>query len=151
MKNESPAKVAIMATCLADALRPQTVRAACSLVAAIERDGNPPAPPALPKRQTCCGQILYNAGDRKGAARQALRVLDLFEPFQAVVVPSGSCAGMLKRHYPKLLAGTPHARRAESFAKKCWELTEFLQTHRPQTKKPSATSSPKLPHLPKNL
>ena len=142
MKNESPAKVAIMATCLADALRPQTVRATCSLVAGIERDRNPPAPPALPKRQTCCGQILYNAGDRKGAARQALRVLDLFDPFQAVVVPSGSCAGMLKRHYPKLLADTPHARRAESFAKKCWELTEFLQTHRPQTKKTSATPVP---------
>ena len=138
MTKESPVNIAVMATCLADALRPQTVQATCALV---ERACN--APPALPSRQTCCGQILYNAGDRKGAAQQALRVIDLFEPFQAVVVPSGSCAGMLKHHYAQLLAETPHARRAESFAQKCWELTEFL--HRFQTRKASAKPSPKNP------
>ncbi len=129
MTEETPSKVAVLATCLADALRPQTVLATCTLLTRANPDNKPPA---LPKRQTCCGQILYNAGDRKGAALQALRVIDLFEPFQAVVVPSGSCAGMLKRHYPHLLAGTPHARRAEACAKKSWELTEFLHLHLPR-------------------
>ncbi len=126
--------IAVLATCLADALRPQTVRATCTLV---ERACN--IPPTLPKQQTCCGQVLYNAGDRKGATQQALRVLDLFEPFAAVVVPSGSCAGMLKRHYPQLLAGTKHARRAVALAQKSWELTEFLC--RSSARKPSAKTS----------
>ena len=123
MTEKAPSNIAVMATCLADALRPQTVRATCTLVANATAGNNHPV---LPKRQTCCGQVLYNAGDRKGATQQALRVLDLFEPFAAVVIPSGSCAGMLKRHYPQLLAGTKHARRAVAFAQKSWELTEFL-------------------------
>ena len=123
MTQKAPSNIAVMATCLADALRPQTVRATCTLVANATAGNNPPT---LPKRQTCCGQVLYNAGDRKGATQQALRVLDLFEPFAAVVIPSGSCAGMLKRHYPQLLAGTKHAKRAVAFAQKSWELTEFL-------------------------
>ena len=139
MTDKAPSNIAVMATCLADALRPQTVRATCALVARVSPENTPPA---LPRQQTCCGQILYNAGDRKGAELQAVRVLKLFEPFEAVVVPSGSCAGMLRRHYPQLLAGTPYARRAESFAKKAWELTEFLHRSRPQTRKARANSSP---------
>ncbi len=137
--------IAVLATCLADALRPETVRATCTLLARLSSKRKPPA---LPKRQTCCGQILYNAGDRKGAASQALRVIDLFEPFQAVVVPSGSCAGMLKRHYPQLLAGTPHARRAQAFARKSWELTEFLHLFRPRTQQPETQHKPPDKSLP---
>ncbi len=128
--------VAVLATCLADALRPQAVRATCSLVAGITSKNTPPA---LPRQQTCCGQVLYNAGDRKGAMRQAVRVLDLFEPFAAVVVPSGSCAGMLKCHYPQLLADTKHAQRAVAFAQKSWELTEFLHLHRPCNDSPKVS------------
>ena len=120
--NASP-KNAVFATCLADTLRPQVVEATCNLVKHCSADN---LTPILPSEQTCCGQPLYNSGDRNGAIQQAMRVIDLFGEFDAIVVPSGSCAGMLKWHYPSLLQDTPYAQKAKIFKEKIWELTEFL-------------------------
>jgi L-lactate dehydrogenase complex protein LldE len=77
--------------------------------------------------QTCCGQPAYNSGDRKDARALALRLMETFEPYDYVVVPSGSCGGMISKHYPELFADDPNlAGRAERFAGKTFELVSFL-------------------------
>jgi L-lactate dehydrogenase complex protein LldE len=81
----------------------------------------------VPRRQTCCGQPAYNSGDRKAAQKLALQVLEEFEDFDYVVLPSGSCAGMIRTHYPELFSDRPqHLPRIEKLAAKTWELTDFL-------------------------
>ncbi|HEY8016052.1 MAG TPA: (Fe-S)-binding protein, partial [Dongiaceae bacterium] len=80
-----------------------------------------------PALQTCCGQPAYNSGDRKTAQAIARQVIDLFEGFDHVVAPSGSCAGMLRAHFPELLADDPrYAGRAVALAAKSHELLAFL-------------------------
>jgi L-lactate dehydrogenase complex protein LldE len=77
--------------------------------------------------QTCCGQPAYNAGDRESAKRLARQAIDAFEDCDYVVAPSGSCGGMLIKHYPELFAGEPDlAQRAGLFAAKTHELISFL-------------------------
>jgi L-lactate dehydrogenase complex protein LldE len=77
--------------------------------------------------QTCCGQPGFNSGDTASARALARKFLDEFEGFDHVVVPSGSCGGMIRRHYPELLTDDPDLRRrAESLIAKTWELTTFL-------------------------
>jgi L-lactate dehydrogenase complex protein LldE len=81
----------------------------------------------VPSAQTCCGQPAYNSGGRPDAAAIARCVVDTFERFDFVVAPSGSCAGMLRVHYPRLLSDDPKfAERAEALAAKSYELTSFL-------------------------
>ncbi len=113
--------VGLFATCLVDLYRPTVGFATAAL---LERAG---CRVEVPLRQVCCGQPAYNSGDRAAAAAIARQTIALFEPFDYVVAPSGSCAGMLKRHYPDLLAyDGAWADRAGAFAAKCWELTAFL-------------------------
>jgi L-lactate dehydrogenase complex protein LldE len=82
---------------------------------------------SVPPTQTCCGQPAYNAGDRTDAQAIARHVVAAFEGFDYVVAPSGSCAGMLRRHYPALLTDDPAwAARARALAAKSWELVSFL-------------------------
>ena len=81
----------------------------------------------VPDSQTCCGQPAYNAGDQKDAQGIARMTIQALEGFDYVVAPSGSCAGMIKIHYPKLFADEPAmAERAETVAACTWELTAFL-------------------------
>lgn len=79
-----------------------------------------------PHDQTCCGQPAYNSGYRDEARRVAAAQLDLFPKPYPIVVPSGSCAGMMKHHYPDLFADTPWQVQAEDVADRVWELTGFL-------------------------
>ena len=81
----------------------------------------------FPAAQTCCGQPGYNSGDRAAAMAIAWRTIEMLEGYDHVVVPSGSCAGMVRVHYPKLFA-TDAARgpRASAVAAKTYELTAFL-------------------------
>lgn len=114
-------RVGLFVTCLVDFLRPSVGFAAAKLLedagCAVE----------VPLAQTCCGQPAYNAGDRKDALALARQTIALFEDFDYVVAPSGSCAGMLKVHYPELFAGDPEwAPRANAFAARCHELVGFL-------------------------
>ena len=114
-------RVGLFVTCLIDAFRPDAGFAA---VALLERAG---AEVEVPLAQTCCGQPAWNNGDREDARAVARQVMDAFEGFDAVVVPSASCAGMLKRHYPALFAHDPAcAERAEKFAATVHELSGFL-------------------------
>jgi L-lactate dehydrogenase complex protein LldE len=81
----------------------------------------------VPEAQTCCGQPAYNSGDAANAKAVARGVIAAFEGYDYVVAPSGSCAGMLKKHYPALFSDDPDWRgRAEGLAGKTFELVSFL-------------------------
>jgi L-lactate dehydrogenase complex protein LldE len=121
MTSQSRPHVGLFVTCLVDLFRPSIAFAAIKL---IEAGG---ARVEVPRAQTCCGQPAYNCGDRKNAAAIARQVVETFERFDYVVAPSGSCAGMLRLHYPRLLADDPDfAERAAGLAAKSFELTSFL-------------------------
>ena len=108
-------------TCLVDLLRPSVGFAAVKL---IEEAG---CSVEVPATQTCCGQPAFNSGDQPDARALARQTIEAFEGFDYVVAPSGSCAGMLKAHYPELLADDPAwGRRAKEFAGRVHELVSFL-------------------------
>jgi L-lactate dehydrogenase complex protein LldE len=116
-------RVGLFVTCLVDLYRPVVGFAAIAL---IERSG--PYSVEVPEAQTCCGQPGYNSGDKASALRIARQVVAAFEGFDYVVAPSGSCAGMIRTHYPDLLAGdAAFAARAQALADKTYELTQFLR------------------------
>ena len=121
--SETPApkpRVGLFVTCLVDLFRPSVGFAAVRL---IEDSGCEVIVPA----QTCCGQPAYNSGDRATAQSIAAQNIDAFAGCDYVVAPSGSCGGMLAKHYPELFAGDPNmAQRAVAFAAKCHELVSFL-------------------------
>jgi L-lactate dehydrogenase complex protein LldE len=113
--------VGLFVTCLVDLFRPSVGFAAIKLIEAAGCTVDVPA------AQTCCGQPAYNSGDRKDTRAIARQVIAAFEPYDYVVAPSGSCAGMLKLHYAGLFADEPDWReRAEAFSAKVHELVSFL-------------------------
>jgi L-lactate dehydrogenase complex protein LldE len=116
-----PPRVGLFVTCLVDLFRPSVGFAAVKL---IEQSGCTVEVPGL---QTCCGQPAYNSGDKADAAAVAKRTIVLFEGFDYVVAPSGSCGGMIKEHYTELLHDEPdwHA-RAKALSERTWELMAFL-------------------------
>jgi L-lactate dehydrogenase complex protein LldE len=114
-------RVALFVTCLVDLFRPSVGFAAVKLLedagCAVE----------VPAGQTCCGQPAYNQGDRADTAEIARRTIEALSGYDFVVVPSGSCAGMLKKHYPGLFpAGSDDAARARAVAERTFELISFL-------------------------
>jgi L-lactate dehydrogenase complex protein LldE len=114
-------RVALFVTCLVDLFRPSVGFAAARL---LEAAG---CTVEVPRAQTCCGQPAYNSGDRATALALARDVVEAFEPYDYVVAPSGSCAGMLRRHLPGLFDGEPELqRRAEGLAARSFELVSFL-------------------------
>ena len=115
------AHVALFVTCLVDLWRPSVGFAAVKL---LEDAG---CRVSVPAAQTCCAQPAYNSGDRKDAVAIAGNVIAAFEGFDYVVAPSGSCAGMIKCHYPGLFADDPDMLAgAEELAARTWELISFL-------------------------
>lgn len=113
--------VGLFVTCLVDLMRPSIGFAAVKLL----QDAN--CKVEVPRAQTCCGQPAYNSGDKADARALALNTIAAFEPYDYVVAPSGSCAGMLKHHYPDLFAGEEElAARARAFAERVHELISFL-------------------------
>jgi L-lactate dehydrogenase complex protein LldE len=116
-----PARVALLVTCLVDLFRPSVGFAA---VALLERAG---CTVEVPRAQTCCAQPAYNSGDREEAKRIARQVVAAFAGYDYVVAPSGSCAGMVRVHYPELFADEPAMRAAaEALAARTYELVSFL-------------------------
>jgi L-lactate dehydrogenase complex protein LldE len=113
--------VALFVTCLVDLFRPTVGFAAVKL---LEDAG---CTVEVPRRQTCCGQPAYNSGDRADSKAIALQVFDAFAGYDYVVAPSGSCAGMLRVHYPELFADdSENLPRARELAERSWELVSFL-------------------------
>ena len=114
-------RVALFVTCLVDLHRPTVGFAAIRL---LEQAG---CQVEVPRAQTCCGQPAYNSGDRATARDIARGVLDAFSGYDYVVVPSGSCGGMLKHHLPGLFEDDPNLRaRADALGARTHELVEFL-------------------------
>src|SRR5215467_11604965 len=118
---EKPMRVALFVTCLVDLFRPSIGFAAVKL---LEAAG---CTVEVPAAQTCCGQPAYNSGDRGDACAIARQVISAFELYDYVVVPSGSCGGMLHEHYPALFADDAAMQaRARALAARTYELISFL-------------------------
>jgi L-lactate dehydrogenase complex protein LldE len=117
-----PQTVQLLITCIIDTLYPETGEA---VVRVLQRAG---VRVAVPKGQTCCGQPAFNAGMRAEARSMAEHMIRVFEAAPGpVVVPSGSCASMIRHSYPELFAGDADwLPRVEALAKRTYELTEFL-------------------------
>ena len=114
-------RVGLFVTCLADLMRPSVAFAALKLLRLADGEV------MVPQTQTCCGQPGYNAGDRKAAQALALKVLEEFEACDYVVLLSGSCAGMIRVHYPELFSDRPEfLDRIQALASRTYELTDFL-------------------------
>jgi L-lactate dehydrogenase complex protein LldE len=120
--SESPApKVGLFVTCLADLFRPSVAFASIKL---LEQAG---CSVDVPRQQTCCGQPGYNSGAYADTLPLARQVINTFADYDYVVAPSGSCAGMIRHHYPRLFKDTPDwLSRAEALAERTWEVTSFL-------------------------
>ena len=117
-----PGKVYFFGTCLIDLCYPQAGLAGIEL---LQREG---IQVIYPQSQSCCGQPAYNAGFPEEARKVARQQLKAFPKDYPIVIPSGSCGGMLKHHYPRLFANEPEAAEAQRFASQVFELSEFLVT-----------------------
>ncbi len=115
-----PEKVYFFGTCLIDMIFPEAGMAAIGL---LRRQG---VEVIFPPDQSCCGQPAFNSGFAGEAAAVARKQMRVFEGTAPIVVPSGSCAGMMKHHYPELFAGTAESDRARRFADRVHELCSFL-------------------------
>ncbi|MCI4665577.1 MAG: (Fe-S)-binding protein [Neomegalonema sp.] len=114
-------KVGLFATCLVDLFRPNVGFAAVELLEAAGCDVD------APEGQTCCGQPAWNSGDRKGAAEVARRMIEVFEPYDYVVLPSGSCGATVKKDYVEILRDdSDWLPRAQALSDKTFELITFL-------------------------
>lgn len=114
-------KIGLFITCLVDLFRPNVGFAALEL---LERCG---CQVKVPIKQTCCGQIAYNNGDINNSRLLAKQLINEFDGCDYIVAPSGSCIGMLKRHYPQLFTHEPAWQaKAQNFADRCYELVSFL-------------------------
>jgi L-lactate dehydrogenase complex protein LldE len=114
-------RIALFVTCLVDLMRPEIGFAAIKL---LEHAG---CEVVVPPDQTCCGQPAYNSGDRRSAHRLAERVLEQLEGYDYVVIPSGSCAGMIKVHYADLFSDDPGLKhRLVDLGPRIYELSDFL-------------------------
>ena len=119
--NDSCPHVGLFVTCLVDLMRPSVGFAAVKL---IEDAG---CRVSVPAAQTCCGQPAFNSGDRANTREIARQTVEAFVGYDYVVAPSGSCAGMLTKHYPELFADDEAmAPRARDLARRTYELTSFL-------------------------
>ncbi|GAA0494308.1 (Fe-S)-binding protein [Streptomyces olivaceiscleroticus] len=120
-------RVALFVTCINDTLYPRTGRAVVTL---LERLG---VEVGFPAAQSCCGQPQFNTGYRHATEPLALRYARAFRDYEYVVVPSGSCAAMVRDNYPRLGEkaaaegrGGALAEAAAEAVPKTYELTEFL-------------------------
>lgn len=115
-----PDKVYFFGTCLVDMFFPEAGLAGMEL---LRRSG---IEVVFPQNQSCCGQPARNGGFPDEARRVARAQLDSFPEDWPIVVPSGSCAGMMKTHYPELFENDPDHARAIAFSGRVHELTSFL-------------------------
>jgi L-lactate dehydrogenase complex protein LldE len=115
-------KAYFFCTCLVDAAYPDAGMAAIRL---LQSKG---VEVVFPREQSCCGQPAYNSGFVKQARAVARKQIQTFTKPYPIVVPSGSCAGMMKHHYPELFAGRAEETAAKRFSGRVYELFEYLDT-----------------------
>jgi L-lactate dehydrogenase complex protein LldE len=114
-------RASLCATCLVDQFFPEVGEATVQVLEAqgVEVD--------VPAAQTCCGQVAFNGGFRTEAAEVARHFLDVFGDAERIVVPSGSCAAMIKVYYQELFVDDPDTLdRAKAVGEKTHELTDYL-------------------------
>ncbi len=115
-----PDNVYYFGTCLMDMFYPEAGMAGIKL---IQSQG---INVIFPPEQSCCGQPAYNSGFPGEAMAVARKQIEIFHKNYPIVVPSGSCAGMMKHHYPELFANAPELDRVKEFSARIFELSEFL-------------------------
>jgi L-lactate dehydrogenase complex protein LldE len=114
-------RVGLFVTCLVDLMRPRIGFAAIRL---LESAG---CEVVVPATQTCCGQPGYNSGEQTSAKTLARKLIGEFDGCEYVVVPSGSCAGMIRVHYPALFKDDPTMIDAVNrLSSRTYELADFL-------------------------
>src|SRR5438270_13891973 len=113
-------RVSLFVTCLVDLFFPEIGAATVNV---LRRQG---VQVDFPRAQICCGQPVFNSGFRDDAAAVARRTVDVFKNAESVVLPSGSCTDMVREHYPHLFDDARARERAQQFAAKCYELSEYL-------------------------
>jgi len=137
----APVPVYFFATCLVDLFLPD---AGMDAVTLLEREG---VRVHYPQGQSCCGQPAWTSGERAQAQTVARAQLGLFPQDWPIVVPSGSCAGMMKHHWPRLFEGTPDAERAAAIAARVIELSDYLLNVLKLPQRPSWQRSAQQPAL----
>ncbi len=114
-------KIGFFVTCLVDTLRPEIAIASIKLLEDANCDVH------VPSQQTCCAQIAFNNGDLETSKSIARNVINVFEPFDYLVAPSGSCLSMIKVHYPELFKDEAKMlERANNLSEKSYEILTFL-------------------------
>lgn len=113
-------RVGLFVTCLVDAMRPNIGFASLKLLEAAGCEVE------VPQAQTCCGQPTFNSGDDKTTRAIAKQIIESFEGYDYVVVPSGSCASMIRTHYGELFADPIWSARQVAVSAKTWEILSFL-------------------------
>jgi L-lactate dehydrogenase complex protein LldE len=113
-------RVALFVTCVVDQIYPNIGLAAARLLEAQGCEVH------VPRGLTCCGQMGFNAGFREEARAVAGRTIELLRGQGDVVLPSGSCAAMIRHLYHDLFDGTPHQAAATELIGRTYELTEYL-------------------------
>ena len=114
-------RVGLFVTCLVNTMRPTVGFAALKLLedAGCEVD--------VPANQSCCGQPAFNSGDDDGTRQIAYQIIEAFEAYEYVIIPSGSCAGMIKKNFEDIFEGQPEWQaRARKLSDKTYELLSFL-------------------------
>ncbi len=113
-------RVSLFIPCYVDQLFPHV---GVSVVEVIERLGHEVD---YPMAQTCCGQPPFNAGFCGEAKVVAEHFVRCFRGAEVIVVPSGSCAAMVKVFYRELFEGGPLEDAAREVGERTWEFSEFL-------------------------
>lgn len=120
MTSPTGRRATLFVTCIVDQVYPSIGQAAVKL---LEDQGvEVTVPPGL----TCCGQMAFNAGYRDEAYAVAGRTIEVLRNQGDVVMPSGSCAAMIRHLYHELFEHSPYAEPAAELAARTYELTEYL-------------------------
>lgn len=113
--------VALFITCLTDQYYPQVGVAITKILEKLD------CQVVFPEGQTCCGQPFFNNGFHDESARLAKRFIEIFEPYDYIVSPSGSCVAMVREQYHELLHHDPDwSDRMEKVRSRTFEFVEFL-------------------------
>lgn len=116
-------RVALFATCFNDTMWPETLKATVRI---LERLG---CEVEFPMEQTCCGQMQTNTGYGKDAAPLVRRFVDVFDGYDAIVAPSGSCVGSVREQHATIareIGDDALLGRVTETAPRTYELSEFL-------------------------
>lgn len=116
-------QISLFITCFNDTLFPETGKATVQL---LERLGHSVY---FPFEQTCCGQMHYNSGYQEEAIPLVQQFVKIFSDAEVVVLPSASCAAMIREYYPKVakLTGDPDLiSHVETLTSRVFELSSFL-------------------------